>query len=106
VSEELKVKEELKLFVNKVAADEELQKKMMSAKTPEEAYAVASSIQEGFSYDEFVDTMTKLKTVIDEQEVTDEDLAKAAGGFSQSDGPVVSITVSGALAASYALGVL
>ena len=74
------MKEEIKLFLQKVANDEELQKKIHACKSPEEAYAVASSVQEGFTFEEFVDEMTKLKESID-QDLTDEDLAKAAGGL-------------------------
>jgi predicted ribosomally synthesized peptide with nif11-like leader len=75
------MKEELKLFLQKLTEDKDLQEKMQACKTPEEAYAVASLVQEGFTFEEFTETMTKLHTAMsDSEELSDEDLAQAAGG--------------------------
>ena len=73
------MKEEIKLFLQKVASDEALQKKLQGCKSPEEAYEIARSVQEGFTFEEFTETMKKLREQIGE-ELTDEDLAKASGG--------------------------
>ena len=78
------MKEEMKLFIQKLVTDEELQRKMLACKSPEEAYALASSVQEGFTFDEFVETMTELNDMED-QELTREDMAKVAGGVSIGD---------------------
>jgi predicted ribosomally synthesized peptide with nif11-like leader len=73
------MKEEIKLLLQKFADDTELQEKMSKCKSPEEAYAIASSVQEGFTFEEFVDEMTKLNNMLN-GELSDEDLAKVAGG--------------------------
>ncbi len=86
------MKEEIKLFLQKVAEDEELRHKLMECKSPEEAYAIASSVQDGFTFEEFVAAGQKLQEVHENnQELTDEDLAKAAGGVS-TDSIIVSVT--------------
>lgn len=75
------MKEELKLFMKKLMSDEELQKKMQACKSPEEAYAIASSVQGGFTFEEFVEAMTKTNSALSQdEELSDEDLAMAAGG--------------------------
>ena len=73
------MKEEIKLFLQKVAEDEDLQKKLQGCKSPEEAYEIASAVQEGFTFEEFTETMTKLRDEMGE-ELTGEDLAKVSGG--------------------------
>ena len=73
------MKEEIKLFIQKVAEDRELRHKLQACKTPEEAYAIASSAQDGFTFEEFTEAMTKLYEQAS-AELSDEDLAKAAGG--------------------------
>lgn len=94
------MKEEIKLFLQKVAEDEELQKKLAACKSPEEAYAFASSVQEGFTFEEFVETMTKLHNAMTQDvELTDEDLAKAAGGMSSAEAATATITVGATLMA-------
>jgi predicted ribosomally synthesized peptide with nif11-like leader len=90
------MKEELKLFLQKVISDEDLQKKMQDCKSPEEAYAVASSVQEGFTFEEFTETMTKVYELANQEdiELTDEDLAKAAGGDTLQMSITISVSVS------------
>ena len=46
--------ENFRLFFEKVAADPELQAKLSECKSPDEAYALASGIQEGFTKEEFI----------------------------------------------------
>lgn len=77
--ETVKVNENLKAFIEKLMKDEELASRMAKCKTPEEAYAVASSVQEGFTFEEFTETMTAINDAYD-RDLSDEDLAKAAGG--------------------------
>ena len=86
--------ENIKLFLEKLEADPELQGKIAQAKDPDEVYALASSIQGGFTKEEFIEEMTKIKTAMDEN-LTEEDLAKSAGGMDTSH--IVSIvTISSA----------
>jgi predicted ribosomally synthesized peptide with nif11-like leader len=77
------MKEEIKLFLQKAAEDRELQQKLQACKTPEEAYAIASSVQDGFTFEEFTEAMAKLYEQAG-AELSDEDLAKAAGGADDS----------------------
>jgi predicted ribosomally synthesized peptide with nif11-like leader len=95
--EDTTMKEELKLFIQKLAEDKELQDKMQTCKSPEEAYAIASSVQEGFTFEEYTETMTKLYNEIKQgdQELTDEDLSMAAGGVSTSEAILSAVTVIG-----------
>lgn len=75
------MKEELKLFLRKVAEDKALQEKLNACASPEESYAAACSVQDGFSFDEYIDTVRQLKDAYErDQELSDEELAKAAGG--------------------------
>ena len=76
--------ENIKKFLEKVEASPELQAKFSQIRNPDEAYKLAASIQDGFSKDEFVTEMTKLyeAQVVD---LSDEDIAKIAGGGRLSD---------------------
>lgn len=87
------MKEEIILFLKKATEDEEIQKRMMACKSPEEAYAVASSVQEGFTFEEFTETMTKINE-LSSKELSDEDLAAAAGGAVSTD-EVISYAIGG-----------
>jgi predicted ribosomally synthesized peptide with nif11-like leader len=66
-------------FLKKIADDEELQAKMQKAANPDEAYAIASAVQDGFTKEEFVEAMQALNAQTS-QELSDEDLAQVAGG--------------------------
>jgi predicted ribosomally synthesized peptide with nif11-like leader len=98
MNEEYKMKEELKLFLQKAANDTALQEKLQGCKSPEEAYAIASSVQEGFTFEEFVEAGQKLNDMAESQDLTDEDLAKAAGGA--STGEIVATAVGSAASVS------
>ena len=88
--------ENFRLFLEKLEADPELQRKLSQAANPDEAYVIASSIQQGFTKEEFIEEMTKIKNAMDEN-LSDEDLAKSAGGVDRQD---VTITISFATAVS------
>jgi predicted ribosomally synthesized peptide with nif11-like leader len=99
--------ENIKKFVEKAINDKALQDKMAACKTPEEAYAIASSVQDGFTMEEFTEAMQQLFDLTHENELTDEDLAKAAGGTSEEDDFTIFLTMSGiAVSASAALSVV
>ena len=73
--------ENLKNLLKKLVKDEELQAKFQAAGTLDEAYALASSIQDGFTKEEFIETMKKLSNISEDQsELSDEDLEMIAGG--------------------------
>ena len=77
--------ENIKALVKKVMADKELQAKFQALRDPDEAYKLASSIQSGFTKEEFIAAMTEMKNSLGTvQKLTDEDLDKAAGGFPTS----------------------
>lgn len=76
--------ENVKAFLQKLVDDKELQARLSKVKNPDEAYEVAKSVQEGFTKEEFVAEMRKLKEKIAaskaNQELSDEDVAQVAGG--------------------------
>ncbi len=79
----------------------------MECKSPEEAYAIASSVQDGFTFEEFVDAMTKLRDSMSQNaELTDEDLAKAAGGLTSGEEVSVSVLTSVTIVATFAMHAL
>ena len=99
--------ENIRALLEKISADEELQAKFSQVKDPDEAYALASSIQPGFTKEEFITEMTKIKEAMDEN-LTDADLAKSAGGMDTtkivSIATISSAAISGAtLAAANAI---
>ena len=78
--------ENLKMFLQKVAADEEKQAKMQSFTDMDEAYEYAATVQDGFTKEEFTELMTKIKGFASQNndEINDDDLANVAGGTSTS----------------------
>ena len=84
--------ENIKIFLEKVEADPQLQSKLAEVRDPDEAYAIASSIQGGFTKEEFIAEMTRIKEA-SEENLTDADLAKSAGGIDATD-VVTSIAIS------------
>ena len=83
--------ENIKVFLEKLAADPELQARFSQLHDPDQAYELASSIQPGFTKEEFITEMTKIKEAM-EEDLTDEDLAKSSGG--DKDTVVASVTIS------------
>ena len=83
--------ENIKAFLEKVSADPEIQARFSQIKDSDEAYELAVSIQSGFTKEEFITEMTKIKEAMEEN-LTDEDLAKAAGG--DADTVVATVTIS------------
>ena len=100
--------EKIKAFLQKVAQDEQLAAKLSACKTPEEAYAVASGVVEGFSKEEFVSTMAQVKAAEEASTtLSEEDIGKMAGGDVDWDAVTQSVissaaTSAGAIAAASA----
>jgi predicted ribosomally synthesized peptide with nif11-like leader len=76
--------ENIKLLLEKLNEDESIVAKLKEIKDPDEAYALVSSVQGGFTKEEFIDAMMKLGNA-DSNELSDEEVAAAAGGLSTSD---------------------
>ena len=71
--------ENIRIMLEKLANDVELQQNFANIATPDEAYAFACSIHGGYTKEEFFETMQALRDLQD-ADVTDEDLNKVAGG--------------------------
>ena len=76
--------ENIKLLIEKLSKDEAVTAKLKEIRDPDEAYKLVSSIQGGFTKEEFVDAMQKFANSA-EGELSDTDVAAAAGGMSSSD---------------------
>ncbi len=73
--------ENIKNLLEKVSGDEALLARFSACKTVDEAYDLASSLVGGYTKEEFVEVMTALNAAND-ADISDEDLAEAAGGSS------------------------
>ena len=73
--------EKIKLFLQKVEGDEALAAKMRDIKNPDEAYALAASVQDGFTKEEFVAAMEGIRN----GDLSADDLGKLAGGVDVSE---------------------
>ena len=88
--------ENIVAFLNKLAQDEETQKKLSACRDPEEAYQIAHAIQDGFTREEFIETMKSLHDQA-AQDLNADDLAKTSGGGTpifESKANDVALTVS------------
>ncbi|HBV99325.1 MAG: hypothetical protein JL50_06290 [Peptococcaceae bacterium BICA1-7] len=77
----------MKNFLDKLVQDEELQNRLVAAKSPEEAYDVARGAVDGLLLDDFISGMKKLHEVLtkSKDELTDADLSQVAGGLSKEE---------------------
>ena len=83
--------ESIKLFLKNVQQDEALAEKFKSITNPDEAYALAASLQDGFTKEEFLSAMEQINS----GELSDDDLAAMAGGSQLTDATPISISASG-----------
>ena len=97
--------ESIKKLLVKAAQDPELAAKMSAIQDPDEAYKLASSVQDGFTKEEFITAMRELAAA--NGDLTDADLKKFAGGtdtkevFSIASATVSALNISlGASAAA------
>ena len=82
--------------MEKLSNDPEAAAKMSAIRDPEEAYRLASSMQDGFTKEEFISAMEAIrKTSGAGAELSDEDLMKVAGGIEPVE--ILTYAVSGAL---------
>lgn len=76
-------KENVNLFLKKFVEDADLADRLSTCKSPDEAYAIASSVQDGFTKEEFIETM-KIIDAANRGELSEEDLRAVSGGDSCS----------------------
>ena len=95
--------ENIKKFLEKVEQSPEIQAQFAKIYDPDEAYKLAASIQGGFTKDEFTSEMRKIyeATIA---ELSDEDIAKIAGGGAASR--FIASATGGAAAASLTVLIL
>ena len=91
--------ENIKAFLEKLEADQELQARFAQIREPEEAYRAACEVQGGFTKEEFFSEISRLKEAMDEN-LTDEDLAQSAGGGDGTSPLSAAISVSGVVTMS------
>ena len=85
--------ENIKKLLEKVEQSPDLQDQFSQIRDPEEAYKLAASVQVGFTKEEFVSEMKKLYEA-QIANLSEEDIAKIAGGVSQSE--LVAFSLAGA----------
>ena len=91
--------ESMKKFLEKVVQDPELTAKLSAIKDPDEAYRLASALQDGFTKEEFITAMKELAAA--SGDLTNDDLKKFAGGVDTVDlSKSVAATVGTAVAAA------
>lgn len=71
--------ENIRALFGKIAESEELQAKFAGLNTPEEAYELAKTIQDGFTMEEFLEAARAVSAGAN-GDISDEVLASAAGG--------------------------
>ena len=72
--------ENLKLLLDRMMNDEALVAKLGASKSEDEAYAIASAAQDGFTKEEFVDAMNAVYRADNGADLSREDLARVSGG--------------------------
>ncbi len=94
--------ENIRIMLEKLSQDEEAQKKLGAIRDPEEAYQLVTSIHGGYTKEEFIAVVTAIQKQMN-QDLTAEDLSKAAGGEGTDASEVITnVLVSTATAASMA----
>ena len=76
--------ENIQIMLQKLSDDEETLKKLTAIHDPEEAYALVSSLQGGYTREEFIEAMNAFSEQLN-ADLNSGDLAKAAGGVEASD---------------------
>ena len=71
--------ENIQELLKKIADSEELQAQFGKLDTLDEAYELASKLQQGFTKEEFLDAVKVLNEAADD-DISDEELAATAGG--------------------------
>ena len=85
--------ENIKILLQKLAEDKDLQEQFKEINDPYKAYELAATVQGGFSKDEFITTMKEIRAKMS-RDLSDEDLEKAAGGGDTTLTPGTVITTA------------
>ncbi len=95
--------ENIKKFMEKVANDKQLLAKLSRIRDSDEAYKVASDVQDGFTKEEFV---AEMKKAYDEsmKDLSEEDMVKMAGGLDQETKESITYAATGGSAATIVIG--
>ena len=73
--------EKIAAALRKIAEDEELLAKLRACADPDEAYAIVSSVENGFTKEEFLSALEALRaSAQNNTDVSNEELSKMAGG--------------------------
>ena len=96
--------ENIKAFLEKVEASPDLQAQFAQIRDPNEAYKLASSVQDGFTKDEFVSEMTKIYEA-QVSDLSEEDISKVAGGVDLATTLSLSIGTPATIAAMVGVGI-
>ena len=94
--------ESIKEFIAKITSDEEAKARLLACKDLDEAYAFASSIQDGFTMEEFTEVAAKAYESLGAVELTDEDLNALAGGLSDAAKTTIATAVAAAISTGLA----
>ena len=86
--------ENIMLLLKKVEQDASLAAKFKDVTNPDEAYALAASIQAGFTKEEFISAMEQLNN----SDLSMNDMAAIAGGDEISEFVVTTVVSSGMMA--------
>jgi len=86
--------ENIMLLLKKVEQDASLAAKFKDITNPDEAYALAASIQAGFTKEEFISAMEQLNN----SDLSMNDMAAIAGGDEISEFVVTTVVSSGMMA--------
>ena len=88
--DDIMMNDNLKLFLQRFYEDEALAARLGACKSEDEAYTLASSVQDGFTKEEFVETMSALNHANNSGDLTKEDLRGIAGGLDEEDTIIIS----------------
>ena len=89
----------LEVFIEKLINDTALAEKLSACKSDDEAYAIAHAVQDGFTEEEFAETMKAIYQASTNGDLTREDLAGVAGGV-EVDTTLTTMTVGLAFGAA------
>lgn len=78
--------ENIQALVKRVMENEELQSQFEKLETPEEAFELASKLQDGFTKEEFLEAVKGFAAF--NEDITDDELAAIAGGENEADDPL------------------
>ncbi len=77
--------ENIRLFIERLSHDSALQTRIIDSETPEEAYAVALSVQAGFTKEEFLASSADIEHAIRVADLSIDDVIGVTGGLTGLD---------------------